>query len=289
MASRKVKFFRATDADGTLYPGGFPAADITRLIGEMAKGGTAEIPLGLGLRLVAKGLGKKACGHHVVLYRVSHNDLPLLYENGEFRPLEDVISSGADIAEPAHFAFFPDDIVANLYNHNGPKQVQLASYLLTTMNLDVLFMPIAREDIIESIANAGGVQLFSLRVKVEDLQRFDGMSLGGMKALGEDFPVGTVEIILRATNPDQKRRLGRVIQRTAGQLQSNRRAKYVDKARVKLTDADALSDGREVNLIEDLIVLTQHVDTVPGNRRYVEEASAVDALEDAYRRVQGRF
>jgi hypothetical protein len=289
MAERKVKFFRAVHPDGTRLAGGFPAAKVLKSIDEMVVAGTAELKISLGQRLVAKSLGKATHGHHIVFYRVSSDDLPMLYENGEFRPLEEVIAAGVDIAEPAHFAFFPNGVVAHLYNHQGPKQAQLASYLLQTMDTDVIFDPIARDDVLASIANAGGVSLFKFRARAEDLSRFDGMHLEGMRQLANDFPVADVEIILRARTDDQRRALGGRIQGVVQRATQAGRRGYVENAKVALKDTDALSEGREVDILQDVIVLTQSVDTMPGQRRYLEEDSAMSALEDAYRKVRARL
>jgi hypothetical protein len=289
MVNRKVKFFRAVDSDGSRFDGGFPRDNILENLEKMAKNGTAELDVSFGRRLIAKSLGKSTQGRHIVLYRISSDDLPMLYEGGQFRPLADVIEATADIAEPAHFAFFPDDVVGHLYNHVGPKQPNLSTYLFQTMSLEVVFDPIAREDILASIANAGGVRLFRFRARAEDLARFNGIGLDGMRALAEDNPIGDVEIVLRATTPDQKRDLATTMGRILPRLSRANRREFVENAKVALTDADALSEGREVDVFTDPIVLTQQVSTIPGQKRYLEEESAMKALEDAYQTVQGRF
>ena len=291
MPLRKVKFFRAVDGEGKRLPGEFPADQVQTLINEMVAGHKAELDIGLGQKLVAKSLGNPGSmvGYHIVMYRVSSDDLPMLYENGEFRPLADVIATNVDIAEPAHFAFYPNSILAHLYNHNGPKQVQLSSYLHETMDFDVLFDVIARGDVLSSIADAGGVRLFKFRVRTEDLSRFQGLGLDGMRALADDLPVGDIEVILRATTPEQKRAFGNSVQRIASRIGQAQRRKYVEKAKVALNDTDALSEGREVDILDDPVVLSQQVDTIPGQRRYLEEGSAMSALEDAYRKVSGQL
>ena len=288
MVERKVKFFRAVDGDGQPLDGGFQAMQVLRLAREMARHGTAELDIGLGRRLIAKALSRRPEGHHMVLYQVRGDDLPMLYENGAFRPLADVIHENADIAEPTHFAFFPDDVLGHLYNHYGPKPVQLSKYLFETMQYDVLFDAIARDDVLTSIANAGGVRLFRFP-RAEDLGRFEGMSLDGMRALADDLPVGDVEVVLRATTPEQKRSMGRALQQIVTRARRGDRSRYIETAKVAMTDADDLSEGREVDVFTDPIVLTQEVATIPGQRRYLEESSAMDALETAYQRIRSRL
>lgn len=290
MADRKVKFYRACDGGGTPLGNQFPRARICEIFEELTQNEEAELDISFGQKLVAKSLGQSAQGHHhIVLYRVSSDNLPMLYEHGRFRPLAEVINATTDIAEPTHFGFFPRGIIGNLYNHQGPKHAQLATYIVEKTDLDVIFDAIARDDVLASIREAGGVRLFNFRVRSEDLGRFENISLDGMRALANDFPASDIEIVLRATTPDEKRNMGRAIERLATRLRQGNRRQYVEKAKVAMNDTDALSEGREVDVFNDPIVLTQRVDTIPGQKRYLEEESAVAALEDAFRRVRNRL
>ncbi len=290
-AKRKVRFFRATDGDLKAITGGFPAQQVHRNLRTLVASRRAEVGIGAGQKLVAKALKapRRSRGRHLVLYKVSHDDLPLLYDQGTFQPLADVINATTNLAEPAHFAFFPDDIVAHLYNHNGPKERNLAAYLATTMDMDVLFGAVPREDVLQSIAEAGGVKLFDLRLRVETAALLNGMPLRGMQILSEEYTTADVEVILRATTPAERRSLGALMVNVGWFLQRAGGRRAVRRAKVALDDTDELSEDRLVDLLDDKLGLTELVETVPGQKRYLEESSAMSALEDAYDKVAGRL
>ncbi|HET9060523.1 MAG TPA: hypothetical protein VFN61_11425 [Acidimicrobiales bacterium] len=284
-AQRKVKIHRAD-------PAGFVPADAVGAIRKAVQSGTAELSIGRGQSLLAKAPRKRPGdhGHHVVLYRIESDDLPFLLDRstGDFKPLEEVLNSLPELAQPTYYGLFDDGIVTFVYNHVGPKESQLASYLywLDETKFDYTFPPVARNDILEAIAANQGVRLFNIRVLTDQLVRLSDISeLAGMRAVAEGLPVGDVEIIVRARTDTQKSALGNVIQRIAPRLRSANHRGAIEKARIELAEIDGVTGDESLNLLLDKLVVTHTVDTVPGNRRYLDETSARNALEEAYVQV----
>jgi hypothetical protein len=268
-------------------PGGFPIDDVVRILDERTRDETSEVRLGVATRLVARNLGQGANGRHFALYDIRGDEFPMLYEHGVFRPLEEVLEDGTDIAEVSYFAIFPGDTLGMIYNHRGPKQGQFSAYLMELTDLEVQFIIVTRPDLIESIARAGGVRLLNLAVRLEDMGQMRAMGLPGIRALAQEVPAGEVEVILHARTVDQRRNLGRYVQALLPRLGGPNGS--FKKARAVLTDADALTDGRTVDLLEDRLVMSQEVDTILGHRNFLDEDSAVQALEDAYAAVEARL
>lgn len=265
-------------------------------IRKAVQAGAAELSTGKGQSLLAKAPGKRRGdhGHHVVLYRIESDDLPFLLDRsaGDFKPLEEVLNRLLELAQPTYYGLFDNGIVTFVYNHAGPKESQLASYLywIDEAKFDYTFPPIARHDILEAIAANQGVRLFNIRVPTDQLARLSDIDeLAGMRAIADGLPVGDVEIIVRARTDSQKSALGNVIQRIAPRLQSDNHRGAIEKARVELAEIDGVTGDESLNLLLDKLVVTHTVDTVPGNRRYLDETSARDALEEAYAQVAQRL
>ncbi|MGD0880093.1 MAG: hypothetical protein ABSB09_00805 [Acidimicrobiales bacterium] len=261
----------------------------------VAQAGAAEMPMSLGQRLVGQALASRPgdVGVHFVMYRIQTEDLPFLRDpaTGTFRPLEDVLDQAPELAQPTYYAFFPDNTMAFVYNHQGPKEAQLGSYLhwLDPHHLDHTFPPVTRDDVIQAIQQSGGVRLLNIRVPTDQLARLDDIrSLAGMKAVANRLPVADVEIIVRASTDDQRRGLGEVVSQIGEALLSPGRRSAVKKARIELSDLDGVSGMSDLDLLVDRLVVSHPIDTIEGNRKYLDETSARDGIEIAYQKV-GQF
>lgn len=227
----------------------------------------------------------------MVLFRIESENTPYVYNRatGELRPLEDILNDIPELAQPTYYGFFPDSTMAFVYNHLGPKEAQLAAYLKAIdQSLDYVFPPVARQNVLEAIAQNGGVRLFNLRVPTDQLVRLNHIQdLNALSVLARSLPVGDVEIIVRARTDDQKRGLARAVERIGQALGEGHTSEAVEKAKIELAELDAISGDSALNLLEDKLVVSHTVDTVAGNVGYLDEASARDAIEEAHRAVRG--
>jgi hypothetical protein len=283
---RKVRIHRAD-------PVPFDADRAMQLLRSAITAGTAEIPSGQGQSVVGSPLRRRPNdqGRHMVLYKIESGNTPFVYNRatGEMRPLEDILQAVPELAQPTYYGFFPDSTMAYVYNQVGPKEVQLAAYLFAIhQSLDYTFPPVARHDVLQAIAQSAGVRLFNIRVPTDQLARLNHIAdLSALAVLAQSLPVGDVEIIVRARTDDQKRGLAGAVERIGRALGAGNTSEAVEKAKVQLAELDALSGDSALSLLEDKLVVSHVVDTVAGNARYLDEASAREAIEEAYRAVRG--
>lgn len=253
---------------------------------------------------MAISLGRTIVGHpyrarandsglHIVLYQVETQDLPFLRDpqTRDFRPLEDVLRGAPELGQPTYFGFFPGDVMAFVYNHKGPKEAVLGSYLHWLDNrMNHTFLPVVREDVMDAIRDASGVRLFNIRVATDQLARLSDIdSLAGMGEVARRLPSGSVEVTVRAKTDDQKRSLGQLVGRVGGRLGTRNHRAAIERARVELAELDGLSGRSALDLLEDKLVVSHLVATVPGHRTYLREDAARDALEEAYSSVGQRI
>lgn len=277
---KQVRFFRADPRP----------LDIDRAATAVGKANRAEqeMPLSAGRTIVGRRLRARQydAGVHVVLYQVETEDLPFLRDprTREFRPLEEILASGVELAQPTYYGFFPADIMAMVYNHKGPKEAALGSFLFFLDNgVNHTFLPIVRDDVLQAIRDAAGVRLFNIRAQTDQLVRLSDIeSLAGLGDVARRLPSGSVEIIVRARTDDQKRSLGRVVARIGSRLGTANHRAAVEKATVELAELDEVSGAAALNMLESKLAVSHRIATVPGHRTYLDEASARDGLEEAY-------
>lgn len=285
---KKVRFH-------TTQPGPLNLDRLRHCLDAVRADGSAEMEMALGERLVGQVLAPRAGdkGTHLVLFRIQTENLPYLRDpqTGEFRPLEEVLHQVPELAQPTYYSLFPDQTMAFVYNHQGPKEVQLASYLhwLDPHRLNHTFPPVARDDVLAAVQENGGVRVLNIRVPTDQLTRISDIeSLAGMRAVARGLPVADVEIIVRAKTDNQKRDLGQIVGQIGRALGSPNHRAAIRKAKIELAELDGLSGLTDLDLLADRLVVSHPIDTITGNRKYLDEASARDGIEAAYHKV-GKF
>jgi hypothetical protein len=289
MAERKVYFHQVTDLDGNRFKPSFDGSAVLTALDNLVAAGDAEFAAMPGRVLVAKTLGQGRRGAHLALFLVQEEDLPYLYNNGQFSTLDAFISGGR-VADPTYFAFFPNNVLAFVFSRRGPKPKGLARYLSAKLTLELDFPVIPRPGILDTVAEAGEVKLVDVKVPADSADLLGDDVLGrATRMLAETLQFADVELIFRArTKADRERFTRRIQEVLPSWLDSSHKA-ALKKAQAVLGSEDTYSGDRPLNLLEDLIVFQADIELVPGSRRYLEEADVMSELENAYHQVRSEI
>jgi hypothetical protein len=291
-AVRKVHFYQAVTLEGHPYRA-FPGGDVVRQLRRLAQNEATELQISGGRSLMTSvpARVRERQGEHLVLYMVSSEDLPVLYDRSRREILSlDQVLQGADIAEPTYFAFLPDGVLGFVFNLRGPKPGKLADYLTAQIaGLEVDFVPVARIDVLRAIEEAGEVRQMTLKLPVSRVAQLgDVPSLAALGRAADGLQgVADIEVIFRARTDVDRRSFARSVREIIPRLLRQQEA--LNKAKIALGRDDDYAGDRPLDLLEDTIVVSQEIDTIPGRRRQLDPREAHDAIETAYRLVQGEL
>lgn len=261
----------------------FPAEDIHRLLSEL-DGETIREPAGVGRYHLVETYGQRANAWNLVLYRVSAEDLPMLYDTATraIRPLDEVLGTDAvDVAEPTYFGFFPDGVAGFVYNHRGPKTRDLERYIMSKVEMrDFEFRPLPRLDVLQALEAAGEAKVFDVRLPVEFGDAFDDTPLAEAVSFGRSMNSTTVEVILRAKTTEDRDGMVRRISDWVRGLSGDQR-RLLEAMRVQLGAGEDYKGDRALDLLDEHLVIEAQIETVTG-RRYLERDDAIRQLTLAY-------
>jgi hypothetical protein len=293
MARKTVRFYALIDisdnGEERIYDD-LDRAGLIRLLNELVAGGEASVELPSGQSLIVKPLGRVRNAYCLVLYRVSSQDLPMLYNqaSGEIRPLDEIMGDEAfDIAEPTYFALFPEGILGFVYNHPGPKPRHLIRYLDELTNIEADAWPIPRPDALMAVEQAGGVKAFSIKIPTAGVSALRDTTLADALRLADTMQAGDIEITLHARGDAQRQRLAQRVQEVARSLIEPLRHQDRAKLKVELEGDDDYVGERALDLLNEYFVIEREISTIPGRRRYLEEGDAVRSIIRAYSELEG--
>jgi hypothetical protein len=287
MAERKVYFHQVTDLAGNRFKPSFNGSAVLTALDDLVAAGDAEYAAMAGRVLVGKTVGQGRRGAHLALFLVREEDLPYLYNNGQFATLDAFISGGR-VADPTYFGFFPNNVLAFVFNQSGPRPKALARYLSAKLNVELDFPVIPRPRILDTVAEAGEVKLVDVKIPTNSAHLLGDNALRrATEMLAETLQFADVEFVFRARTKADRERFTRRIQEVLPSWLDNKAA--LKKAQAVLGSDDTYSGDRPLNLLEDLIVFQADIDLVPGSRRYLEEADVMSELERAYYQVRGEI
>jgi hypothetical protein len=142
---RSVQFWRIANADGTELTSQFPADAVVRRLGEAQGRRERRHRIAAdGIEILAEGL-QTSPHPHLAIYRTRRVNLPRLEDEGVVSVL--LLTGRQALAEPTYFAFFPRNVVALLFNNEGPRAGRLADYLNSKFGCTVSLLPVYREDL----------------------------------------------------------------------------------------------------------------------------------------------
>lgn len=147
---RTVQFWRLAHRDGSPMLAPFPGGLVVReLQSAEAQGRHRYRTCWDGTEILGQGLGVSP--HPLVaLYRTRRDNLPRLDDNGQIARLP--LTKAQALAEPSFFAFLPRNVIALLFNNDGPRASRLADYLNAKLGCDVSLQPVYREDLADVLA-----------------------------------------------------------------------------------------------------------------------------------------
>lgn len=293
----RVDFYEPCDgATGERWEGDFPRRRVARRIADLIAADSAELSTGptrwLQPQVIATPKGKSGGSVKATflsLYGIRSDNWPYFSSQGTVTPLDAMIAAADDdgIANVTHFGMFPGNVLVVIYNHFGPRASSLGRYLHDKVGVNVVYRPVARDDMLETLQNAGTVR--RLTVKFEGVQapaireggRF-GADAADLAAEIPDTDV-TIEFTIkgRAASGNAAARAKQV----AGELLGN-----VADGALKNVSAEIGSDddyGRTMlNLLEDQLVLSVPLPDGVVSKRYVPEPQAVTVLRRSYRTMR---
>lgn len=269
---RTVQFWRLAQRDGSPLASPFPGGDVVRGLKTADKSGRNRYrTCPDGVEVLGEGLTKKS--HPLIaIYRTRRDNLPRLDDNGRIGRLP--LTGKQALAEPSFFAFLPRNVVALLFNNEGPRAPRLADYLNAKFGCDLSVQPIYREDLAE-VLEAMRMTAVDLSVSSAQVQR-----LGG----GEDW----VEVLDNASSLIQDGAIsitlsvGRTGNAAAKQAKANRIRAIVDSIRARSQDQISLLNRAKVRGKEQGSKNPVTVDLL--NQKFVARVEVnAEALADADR------
>jgi hypothetical protein len=163
----RIDFFEPYDPETNhRWVGDFPRRRIGKRIDSLIAADAAELPTDPTRWLQPKHLpsprgksGGTIKATFVDLYRIRSDNWPYFSRQGTVTPLDAMLAAQDDdgIADLTHFGIFPGNIVVAIYNHFGPRMSGLSRYLRDRLGVDVDFRAIARDDMLDTLTNAGTV------------------------------------------------------------------------------------------------------------------------------------
>jgi hypothetical protein len=287
---RTVRFNAIVDVSGDedLIWDDFPGSDLVDEATALGVDEDGRLGIGQNAFLIAQPLQAPGSFAALVIYKVTQQDLPMLFntDTGEIRPLEEVLGDEAvDIAEPTYFVFFPGGVVGYVYNHVGPRPRHLELYAGFALNVEIEVRPIPRTDVLEALEQSGEVSLVRFKVPTNLLAAVpDDNILSETRDLSQLLPGTEVEVIVRARGAGGRQRLATAAHNALPRLLGQRAA--LRKLKVKLGADDDYRGDAELDLLEEHIVIEREIETVTG-RRYLAPDDAVKTIVQAYSDLEG--
>lgn len=294
----RVDFFEPYDPNTNgRWVGDFPRRRITKRIESLIAADRSELrtdptrwlqPKVLRTPRARDGAGATKASF-IDLYRIRSDNWPYFSRQGTVTPLDAMIAAEDDdgIADLTHFGMFPGNILVAIYNHFGPRVNGLARYLRDKAGLDVDFRPIARDDMLEALTNAGTVRRFHVRFAAQEAASIRGSGSFGADAaaLADEVPDTDVSIEFTLRGVAATGNAATRVKQVVGQLFRSGAERSLKTAAVEIGADDDY--GRTLlNLLEDAVILTVPVPSGVANKRYIPEVEATTVLRESYRTLR---
>ena len=273
---RTVQFWRVANTDGSDLVAQFPATKVVRVLREAERRGRRRYRIQRdGTEVLGQGLSNRP-HPSLALHRTRRVNLPRLDDLGQIRPL--TLRQGQALAEPTFFSFLPRNIVATLFNNNGPRAGRLEDYLNAKFSCDISLVPIYREDLSE-VLEAMRVTAIDVSIPSAQAAQLSGGGdwaemLDNAHRLLEDGAIQVKISIGRGGRGDAKaRRLNR-LRELVEQLRTSKELGRFTKAKVYGADEET-GDLLRVDLLEQKFIARVEV---PAEENTVPEVAAREAL-----------
>lgn len=281
MASeRTVRFWQITTGQGEPLSGPFPATKIVEQLKELDQA-DRRYDAPDGWHLYGQGLATTT-NPHIVLHRIRHEDLPLLEQAGELTelPLED----DQNLAEATHFRFFPRNVIAQLFNNDGPGIQRLGQYLRGQFGIDVSLSPILRQDVAKTLARLKDISSVEMAVPVNRAYLLEtstpDATIDAIQEMAKNSLSKTVYIkagVWGSKDPAAASKWMALLKK----ITTSEMFSAFSKLKVRAVDTEVM-DRQTVDLIAEQLTLTEDVELQSETARAVKNESAAAALLDAY-------
>lgn len=162
---RSIQFYRIAQKDGSDLAAPFAGGRVVHaLIAAKRRGLRRHRTCRDGVELLAQGLGNQP-HPHLAMYRTRRTNLPRLEDAGDIAELQ--LTNSQALAEVTYAAFLPRNILAVVFNNEGPRPNRLADYLNAKMACGIRLLPIYRDDLAEVLDN---MRLSSIKVAIPEAQ-----------------------------------------------------------------------------------------------------------------------
>jgi len=272
---RTVQFFRITTRMENDLPYSFPAARLVRRLQNMEESGIErKFECKDGMELLAEGTVIDPFPS-LAIYRTRRANLPRLEERGVISDLP--LGDAQALAEVTYFGFVGRNIVAVIYNHEGPRAKRLSSYVSGMFDFDMGMIPILRDDLSEVLER---MRMTAIEIAIPAAQIPDLVAPGDDWArvlddashLMSDGIIKMSVSVGRSGGSDAKASRSRRIRELVTQLFSNREdLAQFSGARVNGVDLET-NRPQSINLLEQIFI-TQ-VDIPDEEMTTIGQASA---------------
>ena len=282
--TRKVQFYRLRPADPDEQAPPLRAEHLA-MLARHEQAGTAH-HAGEDGRVLLGRVVTNDSRLSLALYLIRYDELPARERQGKVEALQ--LADDEGLAEPIHVVFHSGYVIGLLANHYGPRASRLADYLNEKCGLSIAFEPVTRLDPLAALERLSDLRKVHLKVNEEHLgelqpeQRlFDSayaLSLlgGGPLELAPSFAPAARE----GATDQWKDLLGRLLTGPA--------VAALERCKVWGFDPET---GRveSVDLLSNKIEVEREVERAGERGRIVADHSAVAAIIDAYRLVEGEI
>lgn len=286
--TRTIHFYRWRTRDDTAPP--FAPDVAARLIDRLAfSPGERYVELEDGRDLCVWCAGGSP-NIRMQLGVVRRRGLPQIEDAGAFIPLS--ITDRQGLVEIAHLIFFPNNIVGAEFNFYGPRVNRLAQYLqerfpdeLPPIAFDILL----RQDIQEQLQRQRELKLVRLRLHrshfaLVDQARTEGV-FSALRTTEQDTDAPVVELVLKTeaySRESLSARILNAVKALAGVPEIKESAEVF-----KIRSREHVGEPfRDLDLLEDHLITTREIPSMPGRHRVIEAGSMFAAIDDAYRELQ---
>jgi hypothetical protein len=225
------------------------------------------------------------------------NLLPELEQNGELKPLTDIIPSNSGLAETSHFVYFLEkSIIGFETNYYGPRPTQLAAYLQSKANniIEAINLkPILNLDVENKLKNIREVALLSIEIHKNGayvLQQLNENLSRAFEAAASFSEAETVEIILRKKKYSKK---GFIINQIKDKILNILSDQSSREQFLKFRGDAYYNNGeqalRHFDLLEDKMIVTKKVLLVDKKSKKVNSKSAYSAIIQSYNELHDVF
>lgn len=289
MAKRRVQFWRITDGTGSPLAFKFPAAEVVDQIANNEVSGIGRyLTLSDGTQILGQAEAGNQGSQCLILYRRRTVNLPRHELDGAVSILS--LPTRAALAEATFFVFLARNIVAVLYNQQGPAAGRLADYLRGKLSIDIALEPIYRHDALEVLAN---MDLSKLVISIDAAQAHLIQELGdaesgsiaqAVDAMAEYSDGGVIEVAISVGTRGVQEKRNQVrerIHRLAMALARSTGLHYFNKAKAVGREAGN-GDQLDVDLLHDRLVFSVEVEDEHRGKIIELNKLAIDAIQGAW-------